>query len=58
MEEFDAFINTCAMMNTLINDANNPHLLTIIKAEISGEAMAKLRPLDTIITWDALSKRL
>lgn len=58
MEEFDAFINTCAMMTTLVNEANKPHLLTIMKAKISGEALAKVRPLDTIASWNALSKRL
>lgn len=56
MEEFDAFINTCSMINTLVEDKAT--LLTIIKAKISGEALAKARPLDTILTWENLSKRL
>lgn len=56
MEDFDAFINTCSMMNELVE--SKPHLLTVIKAKISGEALAKVRPLDTINNWADLKKRL
>lgn len=57
-EEFDAFINTCDMMNTIIAAANKPVLLSIIKAKITGEALAKIRPIGTLNTWAELKKRL
>lgn len=56
IEELEAFINTCSMLNKLVE--HKAHLLVAIKAKISGEALAKIRPLDTLNTWELLRKRL
>lgn len=57
-KELDTFINTCDLYNQLIEDANKPSLLLIIKAKIKGEALAKVAPLDPFNTWELLKAQL
>lgn len=55
-EELDGFINTCDIYMTLIDDKEN--LFKVIKAKITGEALAKISPLTDTNDWIGLKTKL
>lgn len=57
-KELNTFVHTCDLYNELIAEANRPILLSIIKAKIRGEALAKISPMDNLNTWALLKTAL
>lgn len=57
-KDLNSFINTCTVYNDLTEEAQKPTLLKIIKAKLTGEALAKLQPLDNLTTWALLRESL
>lgn len=61
-KELNGFINTCSMYNQLTPNPLKNTLLTIIKTKITGEALAKIQPIDNYTNWiqlkDALRTRV
>lgn len=58
VKELNGFINTCNMYDSLTPDNLKEHLLKIIKSRITGEALAKIQPIDNHKTCDDLMKEL
>lgn len=58
-KHLDGFMNACDMYNELVDQAQRPTVLKIIKAKISGEALAKAGPFTAEMnTWALLKKQL
>lgn len=59
LKQLDAFINTCGVYYNMVTEAQKPDALRIIKAKITGEALAKAGPFgNDLNTWDLLKNRL
>lgn len=56
--ELSGFINTCSMFDRLTPNNLKPILLTMIKAKITGEALAKIQPIEDYNTWELLENAL
>lgn len=54
----DGFINTCEIYTTLVNIEQKPNLIQVIKAKITGDALAKIQPIDGLNTWENIKKKL
>lgn len=55
----DGFLNAAELYYNLVEDHQKPTVLKIIKAKVTGEALAKAGPFeDEINTWALLKKRL
>lgn len=57
-KDLETFINTCDLYIELISEANRPNLIRVIKTKITGEALAKISPTSSLITWPAIRKKL
>lgn len=57
-KELNGFINSCDMYASLTPDALKPNLYAIIKAKITGEALAKLQPLSDYANWQELKQAM
>lgn len=59
MKNFDSFINTCGVYYEMVEAAQKPFVLKIIKAKIIGDALSKAGPFtDDLNTWDLLKQKL
>lgn len=59
MKQFDSFINTCGVYYDIVSETQKPFVLRIIKAKITGDALAKAGPFsDTLNTWELLKEKL
>lgn len=59
VKQLDAFINTCGVYYKMVTEAQRTDALNIIKAKITGEALAKAGPFgNDLNTWDLLKTRL
>lgn len=54
----DGFFNTCEIYMTLVKEEQKPILLNVIKAKITGEALLKIQPLNALLTWGDIKKKL
>lgn len=57
-KELEAFINNCDLYVELADATQQPTLLRIIKAKLSGEVLQKIGSVDTFTTWLTLKHAL